>query len=251
MAENSVETILAEPIEAITPEPVKIVERVEPPKTLIEKISRNFASFLTAFLRTAALSVFLLPLLLLSFMTVDLPFRPLDRFAPADALKPSLWLSWGGFAMAFAPLLVILFARRFGGDEASRVVTAAWGVAAISALAGILHWSPGLGAGDYPPVRFVAIFVGAAMAGQFVAASVYDVTRGGGPWWRAPLYSAMIGYAVSGLIYFPLLFRSVGAPWGSWLILDIAVKFLVLLSFLPLYHVLRDVLKPRGGFGGI
>jgi len=206
--------------------------------------------FGVALLRTFVLSAIFIPILLTSFLTVDLPFRGLDRFFLEPALRPGAWLSWGQVMMGLGPLLAVLIARRYGGDESSRVITASWGVAALLVFAEISYLAPQLDAGDFPSVKFVTVFVIASMAAQYMAASVYDVIRGGGEWWRAPLYSAMSGYAFGSLIYFPGLYWGSGAPWPNWLIGDLSVKLIMALAFLPLYYFMRRSLRPRGGYGG-
>lgn len=228
------------------------VERRQPRETAMQRLARQSGDFVTSLARLAMLAVILTPLLLLSFLTVDLPMRAFDGLFGGEALlRPSNWLSRGGFAMAFAPLAVILFARKYGGDEASRAVTASWGLAAIAVFVELSYLAPALEAGDMPSVRFTVLFVASAMTGQYFAANVYDIMRGGMRWWRAPLAGALSGYAVMALIYFPGVFWGTGAPWLNWMVGDFAIKMVIALGFLPFYAMLRKSLKPRGGFGGI
>ena len=145
---------------------------------------------------------------------------------------------------------VILFARKFGGEEASRVVTAAWGLAALAVLAELSYLAPALGEADLPAVRFTIAFVAAAMAAQYMAANIYDVTRGGGRWWRAPLYAGLAAALSYGAVYFPGVYAGTGAPWLSWMIGDIAIKTLCAVGFLGVYGVMRRRLRPGRGYGG-
>ena len=231
-------------------EHVEAVENHRERETPLQRLFRNFHEFGVALLRTFLLSAIFVPVLLASFLTLDLPFRPFDRFFPEAIVRPSTWLSWGVVIMALGPLISILFARRYGGDEASRVVTASWGVAALLVFAEISYLAPQLDASDFPSITFVTAFVVSSMAAQFMAPAVYDVIRGGGEWWRAPLYSAMCGFAVGSVIYFPWVYWGVGAPWPNWLVGDLSVKLLMAFGFLPVYFFLRRNLRPRGGFGG-
>ncbi|MFQ5562296.1 MAG: VUT family protein [Parvularculaceae bacterium] len=228
------------------------VEKRRPVKeTPLQRLKRDVAAFAVALLRVLALSLLLSPLLIASFLTVDLPFRLFDGLAAPDAAyKPSDWLSIGGVIMAGAPLLGILFARRFGGEEASRAVTASWGLAALATFAELSYLAPALEASDMPAARYVMAFVASAMAGQYLAVNIYDVIRGGGRWWRAPLYAALAGYALETLIYFPGVYAGSGAPWINWMIGGLAVRALIAFLFLPIYALLRNSLKPRGGYGG-
>ncbi|MBB5518608.1 VUT family protein [Amphiplicatus metriothermophilus] len=228
-----------------------VVEKRRPVKeTPAQRLARETAAFAAALGRMALLAAILSPVLLWSFLTVDLPVRSFDRLVDTPALKPSLWLSIGGLAMTGALPLVILVTRRFGGDEASRAVTAAWGVSAVATLAGLSYLAPFLESHDMPSVRFVAAFVASAMLGQYVAIGMYDVLRGGGVWWRAPLFAALAGYGVQTAIYFPAAHAGAGAAWFNWMVTDYALKTFAAFAFLPVYFLLRKTLRPRGGYGG-
>ena len=228
------------------------VERRKPKETAMQRLARHFGEFSVSMTRMSMLAVILTPILLLAFLTVDLPMRAFDGFFGADTvIRPSNWLSKGGFVMGLAPLVAILFARKYGGDEASRVITASWGLAAIAVFAELSYLAPALEDGDMPTVRFTMLFVASAMAAQYVAVNVYDITRGGARWWRAPLYAALSGYGVYALIYFPGIYMDAGAPWLNWMIGDFAIKTLGAFAFLPVYGLLRKSLRPKGGFGGI
>ena len=227
-----------------------IIERHTPHETAIERVARESRDFGIGLLRLALLTLILTPFLLWAFLTADLPIYALDRFFSSNAaIAPSHWLTQGGLAIAFAPLVSILMARRFGGDEASRVITAAWTLAAIVVFFELSYLAPALDAGDLPSVRFTLGTVISAMAAQFIAVNIYDVARGGGRWWRAPFYGALWGYVISAALYFPFIYFGTGAPWLHWMVGDIAVKAVVAMGFLLVYGALRRPLRPRGGLG--
>ncbi|WDI31632.1 VUT family protein [Hyphococcus flavus] len=227
------------------------VEKRQPRETAVERLARKSGEFATAFTRMVMLAMMLTPLLLAAILTVDIPMHAFDWMAgEAVGSRPSNWLTRGGFIMALAPFLVIIFARKYGGDEASRAVTASWGLAAIAVFAELSYLAPSLEDGDLPGVRYTVFFTASAMAAQYMAASIYDVVRGSLRWWRAPLYAALCAYFTYAIIYFPGVYAGSGAPWLNWLIGDFAVKALVALAFLPVYGLLRGSLKPKGGYGG-
>ena len=229
-----------------------VVEKHQPRETAVQRLARQSGAFATALARMLVLAAILTPVLLAAIITVDIPMHLFDWMAgDRIASRPSNWLSRGGFIMALAPFIVILFARKYGGDEASRVVTASWGLAAVAAFAELSYLAPSLEDGDLPGVRFTVIFTASAMAAQYMAASVYDISRGGDRWWRAPLYASLLSFLTYGLIYFPGVYAGTGSPWINWLIGDFAVKALMALAFLPVYGFLRKSLKPKGGYGGI
>lgn len=232
-------------------EATSAVEKRQSRETALERLARHTGEFATAFSRMAMLAVIMTPLLLASFLTIDIPMRTFDGlFGGVIEVRPSNWLTYGGFIIGLAPLIAILYARKYGADEASRAVTASWGLAAIIVFAELSYLAPALEDGDMPGVRFTVVFVASAMATQYIAANVYDVARGGGQWWRAPLYGALGGYFIFAVIYFPAAYWGTGAPWLNWMVGDLAIKMLMAFAFLPVYGMLRRTLRPKGGFGG-
>lgn len=219
-------------------------------ETPLEKLARETRVFFSALLRVAALSAILTPVLVLSFVTLDIRVHAFDHFFEIPLAKPSNWLSLGYLLMAAGPAIVILIARRFGGDEASRVVTASWAFAAFAAFAGVSYLSPELDDGDLPGVAYTVAFVGSSILSQFVAAAVYDITRGREAWWRAPFFAALSAYLAQAFLYLPISYWGEDAPWMNWVVEDVALKSLLAVMFLGVYRAMRKVLKPRGGYGG-
>jgi uncharacterized PurR-regulated membrane protein YhhQ (DUF165 family) len=230
--------------------PAAVEQRRPIKETPLESLARRTREFFIALVRVAALSALLLPILVFSFFSVDLPYRGFDQYFGSMLAKPGNWLSLGFFAMALAPFVVILVSRRFGGEEASRVVTASWTVAAIAAFAGVSYLAPVLEAGDMPSVAFVVAFVGSSMVAQFAAAAVYDITRGSERWWRAPFFAALAAFVAQALLYFPIAYWGSNAPWMNWLVQYVALAALGTVIFLGAYRVLMRPLRPRGGWGG-
>lgn len=229
-----------------------VTERHTPRETAMQRLGRHTAEFFGALTRVLILAGIMAVVFVFAFLTVDLPFRPLDRFfGGAEAVQPSNWLTVGGLIMGAGPLAAMLIARKFGGEEANRAVTAAWALAAFAVFAELSYLAPMLEEGDFPSVRFVVGFVASAMASQYMAASVYDVARGGGAWWRAPLFGAMGGYIILALVYFPYVYWGADVPWINWMVTDVAIRMgFAVVFFLPVYAMLRKTLRPKGGYGG-
>lgn len=219
-------------------------------ETALERLGRETRAFGAALVRVAALSAILIPVLIVAFVTVDIRVHAFDHFFQIPLAKPSNWLSLGYFLMATAPPIVILIARRFGGEEASRVVTAAWAVAAFAVFAGVSYLSPQLDDGDLPSVAYTVAFVGSSILSQFIAAGVYDITRGREAWWRAPFFAALSAYLAQAFLYIPIAYWDSSAPWMNWVVEDVALKSLLAVIFLGVYRLLMKSLKPRGGYGG-
>lgn len=232
-------------------EEILAVEQRRPVReTPLEKLVRESGAFSAALFRLAWLTALLTPVLLASFLTLDLAVFRFDQIFDAAAQKPSNWLSVGGIVMTCAGLLVILFSRRYGGDEASRAITASWGVAAIVVFAGLAELAPVLQDSDFPAARSVVAFVASAMLGQYVAVHFYDVLRGGGAWWRAPLIAALAGLGLQASIFYPWAFWGGDSPWFFWMLADFSVKAAAAAAFLPVYKLFQRALRPKGGFGG-
>ena len=123
-------------------------------ETPAEKLARETGAFFAGLFRMTVLAVLLTPVLLAAFLTVDLPVFHFDRLFDAQVLKPSNWLTLGAIFIALGAPVAILFTRRFGGDEASRAITAAWGVAAVATFAELSYLAPVLHAEDFPSVAF-------------------------------------------------------------------------------------------------
>lgn len=232
-------------------EEIVAVEQRRPIReTPAEKMVRQSGVFVAELARLAVLAALLTPLLLSALVTLDVPVAGFDQLFDSAAEKPSNWLSIGGLVMSAAALMVILYSRKYGGEEAARAVTASWGVAAVAIFAEISYLAPSLQDSDFPSVRFVVAIVASAMTGQYFAAAIYDVVRGGGAWWRAPLIAALVGFSVQTALYYGIAFWNAGGAWPHWMIADFAVKAALAVAFLPVYRVLQKALRPSGGFGG-
>ena len=227
------------------------VEKRRPVReTPLQRLGRKGRRLLAGLIRLSLLAAILTPVLLSSILAIDIPNRSFDHYFSITRAKPGNWLSNGLIIMALAPFVVILLSRRFGGEEASRVITASWALTAFAAFAGISYLSPALEPGDLPNVSFTVAFVLSAIVAQFTAAGVFDITRGSEAWWRAPFFAALSAFVVGALIYFPIAFWNSNAPWPNWLVQYVALTTLMSVVFLGPYKLLMRRLRPRGGFGG-
>ena len=243
------------------PLPPESFEAMEPPEhrerrarvlTVREKFLRELRDGLVNSGRTLIMAGVLTTLIVAAFLTLDIPVRVFDGvFSLILSTQPSVWLTWGHMFIALALAVTILFTRRHSGDMVSRAVMVAWIFVAIAIVFELSVLAPVIERGDFPSARFAGAFVASAMLGQLFAVAFYDVARGGGAWWRAPFYSALMGFAVTAAIYFPTAYWQTGLPWAAWLVGDLMVKTLIALTFLPVYGLLRRRFKPRGGYGGL
>lgn len=230
-------------------DPVLISEKVREEDSVRRRLMRMMGEAMLTARRLAVLCAFLVPIMLAAILTPDLPFRLFDGVGGlALSELPSNWMARGDFLILFIVPVILLTTRVYSAVFAGRILGFSWLI--VVALAGMLliYLAPELSRADFPSLRFALVFLLSWYIGPLFAAYCYDVTRGGN-WWRAPLYGGVIGYAVQVAIYFPGLYLGTGAPWISWMILDFAIKCVVLIGFLPFYFLLRRRLKPYLGRG--
>lgn len=228
----------------------RLSEDARVPLTPAQKFLRRLQSVLSAFLRIGSFAIFLLPIFITAFLTLDLPFRAFDFFGPNnDILNPSRWLTAGQMVMLLSFLVLNLASRRYGEGVATWVALTAWVAAAVLLLAGLSYLAPALDETDMPPVRFIVSFVVAWMLAQFVCVSVFDLTRGT-EWRRAPLYGNIAGGLAFVIVYFPALYWDTGAPWANWMLFDAVIKTGFAFMSLGPYWLLRRAVRPVPGLGG-
>jgi len=220
--------------------------------TPAQKFSQEMQNFAGMSARVAGMAALLAPILIFSLLMLDLPVRLLNGvFSVMPGLTPTQWLTWGRVILALVPLVAILFARRYGGEETSRALVTAWFILALFVLFELSVLSSVIEDGDFPGSRYMIALVASAMTGQLVSVALYDVMRGSGQWWRVPFYASLAGYFVTILIYFPIAYWENKNPWGVWMVGDMMVKTMIATAFLPFYYILRKKLRPRGGYGAL
>lgn len=219
--------------------------------TPAQKLSAELHAFAVHLARIAGACAIIIPLLCLSFLTLDIPVRFFNQiFFFVPGLRPSDWLTVGHLVMSGVPVVSVLVTRTYGGQLASRAVMVSWFIVALLILFELSVLASVIEDGDFPSTRFIIGFVSSAMTGQLLAIAFYDVARGGGAWWRAPFYALMLGYSATALIYFPIVYWISSLPWGGWMVGDLMVRMLIATACLPIYAMLRKSLVPRGGYGG-
>lgn len=120
------------------------------------------------------------------------------------------WLTWGAFTYPFAFLVTDLMNRRFGVQQARKVVLAGFIVGVICSLVGtqiMLEFGPAVG---------LRIALGSGMAflvAQLTDVAVFNRLREAS-WWRAPLVSSVIGSALDTALFFSIAFS------GAFMFLD-------------------------------
>jgi len=178
---------------------------------------------------------------------IQYPFRPLGL---------EDYFTWGAFSYPISFLVTDLTNRRFGPALARRVV--------------IVGFVLAVGLSLYFASPRIALASGTAfLVAQLLDVTVFDRLRHLA-WWRAPLFSSLVGSAVDTALFFSLAFASVfsvfgpnipfaveqTAPfgglmgemprWVGWGISDFGVKVAMGLAMLIPYGALRGLVRPLG-----
>lgn len=180
------------------------------------------------------------------------------------------WLTWGAFTYPFAFLVNDVMNRVYGPKAARRVVWVGFGVGVACSLIGTQIM------GEFGPLVTLRIALGSGSAfliAQLVDVAIFDRLRDdrhGGPWWRAPLASTLVGSTLDTALFFTIAFSAsltvldpgtdvtwagevlplVGfGPqmplWVSLAVADWAVKLsLALLALVPFRLLVRKMTQP-------
>lgn len=110
------------------------------------------------------------------------------------------WLTWGAFTYPLAFLVTDLTNRLYGPAAARKVVAAGFGVGVACSLVAAQF--------DATTLR-IALGSGLAfLSAQLLDVAVFDRLRAGA-WWRAPLFSSLLGSAVDTALFFTIAFAGV------------------------------------------
>ena len=114
------------------------------------------------------------------------------------------WLTWGAFTYPIAFLITDIMNRIYGASVARKVVLAGFVTGVACSLIGTQIM------GEFGPLVTLRIAIGSGLAfltAQLIDVAVFDRLRGGA-WWRAPLFSTVIGSAVDTTIFFTIAFSA-------------------------------------------
>lgn len=114
------------------------------------------------------------------------------------------WLTWGAFTYPVAFLVTDLTNRLYGAQAARRVVFVGFAVGVACSLIGTQIM------GEFGPLVTWRVAIGsglAFLAAQLLDVAVFDRFRTGA-WWRAPLFSTLIGSMVDTALFFTIAFSA-------------------------------------------
>ena len=180
------------------------------------------------------------------------------------------WLTWGAFTYPLAFLVNDVMNRVYGPQAARRVVWVGFAVGVACSLIGTQI------VGEYGPLVTLRIALGSGIAfltAQLVDVAIFDRLREdkhGGPWWRAPLASTLVGSTLDTALFFSIAFSASLAfvepgndvswageilpmlgfgpevpLWVSLAVADWGVKLgLALLALVPFRVIVRKISQP-------
>jgi len=120
------------------------------------------------------------------------------------------WLTWGALTYPFAFLVTDLTNRRYGPEEARRIVFVGFGLAV---LLSILVAGPRIGLASGL----------AFLSAQLLDIAIFNRLRRL-PWWQAPLTSSALASTWDTAAFFTLAFAGTGLPWMTWGLGDLGAK---------------------------
>lgn len=114
------------------------------------------------------------------------------------------WLTWGAFTYPLAFLVTDVMNRVYGAAIARKVVLAGFVTGITCSLIGTQIM------GEFGPLVTWRIAIGSGLAfltAQLLDVAIFDRLRQGA-WWRAPLFSTLIGSAVDTALFFTIAFSA-------------------------------------------
>jgi uncharacterized PurR-regulated membrane protein YhhQ (DUF165 family) len=133
------------------------------------------------------------------------------------------WLTWGALTYPVSYFVTDLTNRWYGPARARRVVYAGF-VLAVALSVWLASPRIALASGT------------AFLISQLMDVAVFNRMRGG-RWWRAPLFSSVLGSLVDTALFFALAFYATGVPWVTLATGDYAVKVAIALLMLGPYRI--------------
>lgn len=193
-----------------------------------------------------AVAFVLLPFLILGLLFADIPATLFDSWTGKPSLKPSQWLSRGDLFFTIGVFLLVLMARRHGGQIAHQALALAWITTIALTLLMLIYLAPQLGPGELPGGRYMLGLITSWYAAAWVAVAIYDLTRGS-RWWRPPFVSLAAGLGLQSFLYMLIVYAAAGVPWLYWAGTNFVLQLVMTLVFVGLYRVLRHRFRPRSG----
>lgn len=202
-----------------------------------------------AIARTALPVFVLFAIIVGALMRWDTLVTGLDPvFAPVPgASAPSQFLTQTLLLLPLGLFAVVITSRRLGLSYSASAILAAWGLVlgVIGASAGFE--TEGVPSLDLPPFA-AQLFVAAALS-QLVCAFVFDAVRGP-QWWRAPLFSMLIGGVFFAVAYQVAVVLAGGVfATGELVTLSVLAIMIAAISVFP-YQLMRPMVRPLFGLGG-
>ena len=145
-------------------------------------------------------------------------------------------LTYGAFSYPIAFLITDLANRRYGKNNAKKIVYLGFGLGAFLTFYFSTNYS------DLISVR-IAIGSGTAfLIAQLIDVNIFDLLRKK-IWFAAPLVSSLIGSSIDTFLFFSISFYGTGVNWVTLSFGDLFVKIFVALIMLIPFRLLLSHVK--------
>ena len=181
----------------------------------------------------AGLKLLLVPVIAmaLTVMTSNmLVVYPVQFVLPVFDVNLADWLTWAAFSYPIAFLVTDLTNRAYGAVAARKVVLVGFALAVVLSLI-------------FADPRIALASGSAFLAAQLMDVLVFDKLRRS-DWWKAPLFSSLIGSALDTALFFSLAFAGTGLPWVSWAFGDFCAKLVMAALCLATFRAVMGRIVP-------
>lgn len=180
----------------------------------------------------------------------SVPITRFDQFGPEEWYRnPGHWLTWGHVVLPGMFFVLNLTNRRYGPALTLGAVAASWALAGGVLVWALSTYGTGPVQAEIGALPAAATFAGALFAAQVVNIYVFERVRGV-PWWRSPLYAALLGGAAFVVFSrWPAMMQN-AEPWANRIMIELAIHIVWAFIMLPVYHLLRKPVRPLPGLGG-
>lgn len=159
---------------------------------------------------------------------------PVAWVVPGIGLNLADWLTWGAFTYPVAFLVTDLTNRALGAAAARRVVLVGFALAVALSLI-------------FADGRIALASGSAFLIAQMLDVAVFDRLRRAA-WWKAPMFSSLLGSLLDTTLFFSLAFAGTGLPWTGWALGDFAAKLVMVATLLaPFRWLMAPPAAPADG----
>ena len=146
-------------------------------------------------------------------------------------------LTYGAFSYPIAFLITDLTNRRYGKNNARKIVYFGFFLGVVLTLYFSTNFSNLIS-------KRIAVGSGTAfLVAQSIDVQIFDKLRKNKKWYVAPFVSSLFGSSIDTFLFFSIAFYNTGIPWITLSIGDMFVKLFIALSMLIPFRLLLSRIK--------